>query len=121
HASLSHTAFGENVHHQFAAMRESAVQVQLAIAAWLDAQPEERTQHLARDEARPSHDHFAVVNGAAIRQRVLYSPRHPDRIVVLYMLRHRGFARSRDRLAQTRHAHPGREPGAEPDLVDEFE
>src|SRR5208282_5518723 len=102
-------------------MRQSAAQVQLAIAARLDAQPEKRAQHLARDETRPARDNLAVVDGAALRQRVFYPPRHPDRIVVLDVLGHRGFARSCNRLAQTRHAHPRGEPGAESDFLDELE
>src|SRR5271168_3508145 len=102
-------------------MRQAAAQVQLAIAARLDAKPEKRAEHRARDEARAARDRFAVVHGAPLRQRVLYPPRHPDRVVVLDMLRHRGFARPGDRLTQARHAHPGGEPGAESDLVDESE
>jgi len=102
-------------------MRQSAAQIQLAIAALLNPQPEKCAEHPARDEARAPRDHLAVVNGAALRQRIFYAPSHPDRVVVLDMLWHHGFARSRNCLAQARHAHPGGEAGAEADLFDKFE
>ncbi len=121
HPGLGRAAFAERVHHELAAMRESAFRVELAVAARLDAQSQERTQQIARDKARASRDHLAVVNEPALGQRVLDSPGHPNRVVVLDMLRHHGFASSRNRLAQARHAEAGGESGAEADLADKFE
>src|SRR5260370_37771797 len=102
-------------------MRQSAVCVELAVAARLDAKSEECAGQVARDKAWASRDHLAVVNEAALGQRVLDSPGHPNRGVVLDMLRHHGFASSCNRLAQTRHAEAGGEDGAEAYLADKGE
>src|SRR5260370_18951730 len=102
-------------------MGQSAAQVKSAISARLDAEPEKRAKHLARDETWASRDHLAVVNGAPLRQRVLDSPRHPDRVVVLDMFWHRGLASPRNRLAQARHSHPRSEPGAESNFLDKLQ
>src|ERR1700682_4875552 len=102
-------------------MRESALCVELAVAARLNPQSKERAQQIARDKARASRDDLAVVNEPSLGQRVLDSPGHPNRVVVLDMLGHHGFASSCDSLAQARHAKAGGESGAEANLVDKFE
>src|ERR1700682_2289477 len=102
-------------------MRESALCVELAVTARLDAQSKKRAQQVARDKARTSRDHLAVVNEPSLGQRVLDSPRHPDRVVMLDMLGHHGFAGSRNRLAQTGHAKAGGGSGAEAELADQLE
>src|ERR1700682_1960449 len=102
-------------------MRESALCVELAVTARLDAQSKKRAQQVARDKARASRDHLAVVNEPALGQRVLDSPGHPDRVVMLDMLGHHGFAGSRDSLAQTGDAKAGCESGAEANLADKLE
>src|ERR1700687_3438908 len=102
-------------------MRESALCVELAVATRLNPQSKKRAQQVARDKARASGDHLAVVNETSLGQRVIDSPRHPDRVVVLDMLGHHGFASSCDSLAQARHAKAGGESGAEADLADKLE
>src|SRR5216684_2694621 len=102
-------------------MRQSAAGVGFPIAARLDSESEKRAQQIARDETRPAGNYFAVVNQPPLGQRILDSPRHPDRVIVLDVLWQYGFARTGDRLTQARHAHPGGEAGAESDLFDKFE
>src|SRR6185437_11156234 len=85
------------------------------------AQAQERGKQAARDKARPSAEHLAIVDELLSRQRILDVPGHHDRSVVLDMFGLRRFTHPFDRFAQARHAHRGRERRAEADLFDEAE
>src|SRR5215472_4789668 len=115
---LGRAALYQRIHYQFRAMGEHPFRVQLAIATRRYAQPQERTQQVARDKTWPSRDGLAIVDQTLRRQLVFEPPRHTDRVVVLYVLGQRGFAHANDRFTQTRDAEPGRETSAKPDFVD---
>src|SRR5215472_18839662 len=91
---LGRAALYQRIHYQFRAMGEHPFRVQPAITTRRYAQPQERTQQVARDKTWPSRDSLAVVDETFRGQFVLEPPGHSDRMVVLDVLGKGGFARA---------------------------